>query len=86
MKHPHGLTLAGDFLFVCEGQFGLKVLDVSNRDKVQEIDFHKDIPSRDVIALPNETLLVIGDKGFRQYSIKDPKHMEFLSDIPVVKS
>ncbi|MCB0665901.1 MAG: hypothetical protein KDC80_08780 [Saprospiraceae bacterium] len=86
MKHPHGLTLAGDILYVCEGQFGLKILDVSDRDHVEEIDFHKDIPSKDVIALPNETLLVIGDEGFSQYKISDPRKIEFLSRIPVVKS
>ena len=86
MKHPHGLTLAGDILYVCEGQFGLKILDVSDRDHVEEIDFHKDIPSKDVIALPNETFLVIGDEGFSQYKISDPRKIEFLSRIPVVRS
>lgn len=86
MKHPHGLTLAGDILYVCEGQFGLKILDVSNRSDVKEIEFHKDIPSQDVIALPNETLLVIGEEGFSQYDISEPRKIEFLSRIPVIKS
>ncbi|MBK8505089.1 MAG: hypothetical protein IPL46_24525 [Saprospiraceae bacterium] len=60
MKNPHGLALAGDILYVCEGQYGLKVLNIANREQVEEIDFKKDVPSKDVIALPNETILVVG--------------------------
>lgn len=86
MKNPHGLALAGDILYVCEGQYGLKVLNVANREKVEEIDFRKDVPSKDVIALPNETILVVGDSGFKQFEVKDPKHMKLLSEIPVEKS
>ncbi|MCB0688792.1 MAG: hypothetical protein KDC53_19780 [Saprospiraceae bacterium] len=86
MKNPHGLALAGDYLFVCEGQYGLKVFDVSNRENLREIDFYKDMPSTDVIALSNETLLVIGDKGFKQYDISDIHNLKLLSEIPVVGS
>jgi hypothetical protein len=86
MKNPHGLALAGDILYVCEGQYGLKVLNIANREQVEEIDFRKDVPSKDVITLPNETILVIGDSGFKQFDVKDPRHMKLLSEIPVEKS
>lgn len=86
MKNPHGLALSGDILYVCEGQHGLKVLDVSNRQNIKELDFQKNVKSIDVIALPNETLLVVGENGFMQFDVKDPKNMKLISEIPVIKS
>jgi hypothetical protein len=86
MKNPHGLALSGDILYVCEGLHGLKVLNVSDRKNIREVDFHQKIKSTDVIALPNETLLVVGEDGLMQFDVKDPEKMKMLSKIPVIRS
>ncbi len=83
MDNPHGLALDGTTLYVCEGDFGFKVLDVSQRRTIKEIKNYKDIRSTDVIALPNNHLLIIGKDGFKQYDAKDPKKLKLLSEIPV---
>ena len=85
MKNPHGLALAGDVLYVCEGEYGFKVIDVSDREHVKEIAFETKIRSKDVIALPNDHLLVIGDGGLMQFDAKDPRHLTQLSMIPVME-
>lgn len=85
MKNPHGLALQGDYLYICEGDHGLKVMDVSDRSALKEVKFHKNIPATDVIALPNNTLLVIGKYGFFQYDASNPLDIKLLSTIPVVQ-
>jgi hypothetical protein len=85
MKNPHGLALNGDVLYVCEGDYGFKIIDVSDREQVKEMDFQTKIKSKDVIALPDNHLLVIGDGGLMQFDAKDPKHLKQLSTIPVMK-
>ena len=85
MKNPHGLALSGDILYICEGDYGFKVVDVSDRDQVKEMNFQTKIKSNDVIALPNDHLLVIGDEGLMQFDAKDPKHLKQMSTIPVMK-
>src|SRR5690606_14246558 len=64
MTNPHGLSVHGDRLYICEGDYGLKVLDVSSPDKVKELSFDKSIKSKDVIALSDQYIMVIGSDGF----------------------
>ncbi|NND06503.1 MAG: hypothetical protein HKN87_08985 [Saprospiraceae bacterium] len=84
MKNPHGLALQGDYLYVCEGDHGLRVMDVSDRTAIKEVGFHLNIAAIDVIALPDRKLLVIGKGGFFQYDATDPLNLSLLSTIPVV--
>jgi hypothetical protein len=81
MKHPHGLGLNDKTLYVCEGEFGLKTLDVSNNDNVSEIAFDKSVKTYDVIALENKRLLMIGADGFYQYDASNPSKLVLLSKI-----
>ncbi|GEO05105.1 hypothetical protein AAE02nite_27690 [Adhaeribacter aerolatus] len=87
MQNPHGLGIDRETLFLCEGDYGLKVFDAQN---VLTIDQHKlahfkDIHAFDVIPLGN-TLLAVGNDGLYQYDYSDPKNMKFLSKIPVTKA
>ena len=86
MMHPHGLALQGENLFICEGDFGLRTMDVSNPQKVKEIDLLKGQNAKDVIALSSDHLLVIGDDGFRQYNSSNPKKLQMISMIPIEKN
>ncbi len=80
LDHPHGLAIDGTTLFICEGEFGLKVFDASNsRQIVQNQLAHIDnIHAFDVIPL-NGVLMVIGDDGLYQYDYSDPANLQLLS-------
>ncbi|MFC5535477.1 LVIVD repeat-containing protein [Rhodocytophaga aerolata] len=82
MKHPHGLGIDGDILFVCEGQFGLKVFDASDPANLVQTQFIPGVKSYDVIP-HNQVLLLTGEDGLYQYRYTDPQHLELLSKIPV---
>lgn len=80
MISPGGLGIDGDTLFVCDE--GLKVIDVSNREKPQMVKKF-DIEAYDVIPYKN-TLFVIGKDGLYQYSY-DGENVDFLSKISIEK-
>lgn len=87
MQNPHGLGIDKGTLFICEGNYGLKVFNATNPDKItdNQLSHLKDLQAFDVIPL-GKNLLVIGEDGFRQYDYSDPKNLKFLSKIPVAKS
>ncbi len=89
MDHPFGLSIKANNLFLCEGDHGLKVFDVSYPPTLGDnlLDHLKGITTFDVIALPGDRniLLVIGEDGFYQYNFDDPSNLQLLSSIPVEK-
>ena len=46
----------------------------------------RDLTLYDVITLNNENALVIGDDGFFQFDISDPKNVKEISRIPVERN
>lgn len=83
MINPHGLAVLNERLYICEGQSGLKVLDVSNVNNVKEISLDKSIKATDVIALSDEFVMVIGSDGFYFLDVSNAKDIEVLSQITV---
>lgn len=83
MSSPYGLGVSGNKLFVCEGEKGLRVMDISNPIKPVEKQFHRDLPAYDVIVRPNH-LIVTGQKGLFQYKYDQEDKFELLSKIPVL--
>lgn len=84
MLNPHGLGLAGDFLYIAEGEHGLKsfnVSDVMNIDKNQ-LEFLKSMKSVDIIPGP-KSLIVIGPDGVCQFDYSTPSVLKPLSCIQV---
>jgi hypothetical protein len=82
LKSPYGLGVDGTQLFVCEGDAGLKVFDISKPDSPMLKNTITDVKSYDVILL-NKSMLVIGSDGLYQYDYKDSNKLELLSKIPV---
>jgi hypothetical protein len=87
MTGPYGLGIDGNTLFVCDGDAGLKVYDVTDKLKV---DSHKisgfpGIHAYDVIPV-NGLLFMIGDDGFYQYDYSNLKNISLLSHIPVAEN
>jgi hypothetical protein len=84
MLNPHGLALSGDYLYVAEGEHGLKsfnVADVLNIDKNQ-LEFLKSMKSVDIIPGP-KSLIVIGPDGVCQFDYSTPSVLKPLSCIQV---
>lgn len=87
MQNPHGLSVKGSDLLLCEGEYGFKRFDATNPHFIgsKQLDHVKDFHAFDVISLPGvaNIALVIGDDGFYQFSFDDPKKLALLSKIPV---
>ncbi len=86
MENPHGLSVKGDHLFLCDGAHGLKVFDVSDINDLNRTDKIDGFHTYDVIAIPNkDVILVIGDDGFYQYDSSNPNNLKELSKIEVIR-
>lgn len=66
MDNPFGLGVKSNFLFVCDGESGLKVFDKTNPMDLNLEQTFSDLTSIDVIPLSN-TLLMIGGNMLYQY-------------------
>jgi hypothetical protein len=81
---PYGLGIDDQILFVCDGDAGLKVYDVSDKFHIDDhqIAAFPNIKTYDVIPV-NGYLFMIGDNGFYQYDYSDIQNINQISFIPV---
>lgn len=90
MESPHGLAATPEALYLCEGDFGLKIFDNSDPLKVGDnlLSHYDNFEAYDVIYLPGQTdiLLLIGADGFYQFDVSDPSQPREISYLPVIKS
>ena len=96
MSEPFGLGVdtQRDVLFLCDGDAGLKVYDISSPLELidNRITHLPEMNAYDVIVLPGNgpsqfpvgTLMMIGADGFVQYDYSDLANISELSRIPVV--
>jgi hypothetical protein len=86
LTNPHGLGKAGDLLFICDGDAGLKIFDASDPVSLGSrlIYTYPNINAYDVIPV-GDLLVMIGDDGLYQYSYSDIQHITLLSRIEVKK-
>lgn len=84
MLNPHGLGIDNGNLFVGEGDQGLRILDASNPNKIEQLRHISDIKATDVIPF-NSVLIVTGKDGIVQYDYSDIKNLERLSTISIVE-
>lgn len=82
MLNPHGLTISGTTLYICEGPNGLKAFDSSDVLKIgnKQLSFLTDIEAGDIIAGP-KSLIVTGRKGIYQYDYSNPSALQRLSHL-----
>jgi hypothetical protein len=84
LESPYGLGVDGNLLFVCEGDYGLKVFDVSNPFSAVLLKKYTDMHAYDVI--PRDGILILtGDDGIAQYDYSNPPNIRRLSTIAVQK-
>ena len=84
MQNPHGLSVSGTNLFLCEGPFGLKTFDITNKNVIGEkmLQHLPSIKSFDVIAGP-KSLIVTGEDGVYQFNYSNAANLSQLSKIKV---
>lgn len=81
LEEPWGMGLDDNWLFVCDGQFGLKMYDVTDPQNIQLVQHINNINARDAIALGG-LLLVIGPDSVYQYDYSQPGTLVFVSQLP----
>ena len=87
MSDPYGLGIDGNTLFVCEGEYGLKVYDATDPYEItsNKIAEFPAIHAHDVIPL-SSFLFMIGDDGFYIYDYSNLNDISLLGTLPVVPS
>jgi hypothetical protein len=70
MSGPYGLAVRGDTLVVCDGNAGLKILNVADPARVVEIGRVSAIVPHDVI-LDGRLMIVTTDAGFYLYDVTE---------------
>lgn len=85
MEHPHGLAVSDNNLFLCEGEHGLKVFDVADKNKIDDnlLAHFTNFAATDVISLNPSHLILIGVDGLYQFDTSDPTDIKQLSLISV---
>lgn len=83
LDSPYGLGVSGNKLFVCEGEKGFRVMDITDPKVPLFKHFYPEIPSYDVIVRNNH-LIITGKKGLFQYKFDQSDSIEYLSQIPVL--
>jgi hypothetical protein len=82
LESPYGLGVDGNLLFVCEGDHGLRVLDISDPFNAVMVKSYPDVHAYDVI--PNNGVLILtGKDGIVQYDYRDHNAITKLSTIAV---
>lgn len=84
MANPHGLALTAQYLYLAEGNHGLKSFDVSDVMAIDDnrMEHLKSMKSVDLIPGP-KSLIVIGPDGVCQFDYSKPDRLNPLSCIQV---
>ncbi|WP_185152732.1 LVIVD repeat-containing protein [Fulvivirga aurantia] len=84
MTNPHGLGKDADALFICDGNDGLKIYNVSDVSKIDAnlVAHYKGIESFDVIPF-DHVAMMIGEDGLYQYDYSDLTNIKLLSHLPI---
>ena len=80
MNNPRGLSVDGNLLFVCDGNQGLVVFDVTDRTNPVVLTREMGFEANDVIA-QNDVALVVSPDGIRQFDYTDPSSLTELSNL-----
>jgi hypothetical protein len=78
--NPHGLSKDGNWLFVCDGRDGLKVLDATKPTEIKLKQTISMADTYDVICL-NGLAIVTAKDGLYQYDYRDINNIKLLSKI-----
>ena len=86
LNSPSGLGIDNNVLFICDGDEGLRIFDVTDPYDVlqNELTSFSDVIAYDVIPL-NDVLMTITDEGLLQYDYSDKNTISLISTINIDK-
>jgi hypothetical protein len=84
LTNPHGLDKDGDYLYVCDGQDGLKVLDAKDVRNVKQVNRVPLSDTYDVICW-NKVAIVSTATGMYQFDISNVQQIRQLSFMGIQK-
>lgn len=85
MSSPHGLGIDNNLLFICEGQRGLKVFDITDEQDIKLVHHRDHFFAYDVIV-KGGVATVTGEDGIFQFSYDAPDNeITLISTIPVTR-
>jgi hypothetical protein len=84
MESPHGLAVDNSTLFICEGENGLKVFDITNERDITLKEYVREFFAYDIIARQG-VATITGEDGIFQYAYGQNTTLQLLSKIPVVR-
>ena len=84
MVNPHGLGVDEATLFICDGEAGLKIYNIEDKQNIDKnlIKHYSNIHAYDAIPF-NDVLMLIGEDGIFQYDYSDLSAITKLSQIKV---
>lgn len=81
-KNPHGIAIQGNYLYLCEGDSGLRVLNISDMQDIKTVNTIENIDVIDAIA-KDGILTLQGPKGVYQYNYtSDSVNIKQISFLP----
>ena len=81
MNNPHGLSVEGNMLYLCDGNQGLKSFDITDKSNIAPVFTDHSMKTYDVISDPNSaSLIVVGKDGLYQFDRTNPKELKMLRD------
>jgi hypothetical protein len=85
MANPYGLGIDDGILFICEGNFGLKIFDAADPMSIDShlLQTYTGVNAFDVIPF-NNILIMIGTDGLYQFDYSDIENIRLLSALPVI--
>jgi hypothetical protein len=85
MTSPYGLAVDNNILFICEGESGLKMYDITNELNIQLKHHLTDFFAYDIIARQG-LATITGEDGIFQYGYSLNANLTLLSKIPVTRA
>ena len=83
LQNPYGLGIDNGTLFICDGNFGLKIYDASNPQDIELLYKFPEINTFDVIPI-DSTLIMIGNDGLYQYDYSSLSDVKLISVLPII--
>ncbi len=80
LQEPQGLGYDGNYLFVCNGIYGINIYDITNETNPNHINTIYNINAKDLIT-DNNTLIVASENGYSFYDYSNINSVVKLAEI-----
>lgn len=80
---PYGMSVIDNLLFVGNGEYGLNIYDIKNKENIVLKKNHSEIVAYDILPDPNHSgyIFIAGSEGMNQYSLGEDLSLQLTSSI-----